>query len=101
MACAEGVFVDHDFDAPRTIAKFGGRVGGHEQSGFGLDRGQKAATLCRSLTALPAHPVIAVTFRNEVQLRGAVTVSLYFLGKNVVVLIAAKLELPGLLAFSD
>ena len=68
LAGAESVFVDDDFDASRTIAKFGRRIGCYEDGCFSFDRRQKTIAPGTTLTAFPGYSIIAIAFGNEIQL---------------------------------
>src|SRR5438477_3605168 len=99
LAGAEGVFINYDFYTAGSITKFGCGVGGDKDSCLSCNRRQESSAFRRPLTAFPGDAIVAVALGNEIQLSRPLNVCLQCLGEDVVVLIAAKLELPPLLTF--
>src|SRR5436190_22525360 len=94
LAGAEGIFVHHNFNAARPVSQFGRGVGGDKDSCLGGDRRQQASPSTCPLTALPGNAIVAVALRNKIELARSLSICLYCLGENIVMLITAELQLP-------
>src|SRR5690349_4860473 len=92
----ESIFVHDDLQAALAIAELGGAVARHPDSGLSADRLRDARQRVSAGFACPQDAVVPFAFGSESKFRLTFAGRLYRAFQDVVVLIAAKLELPGL-----
>jgi len=99
LAGAEGCIVDDDLDTVVAIADVANVVGDDPDRRLGRDdvalRQRRVRLRWIAIGTRPAHAVVAVAARRERDLSFAIRVGLALQRQHVLVLVAARLELPA------